>query len=114
MYLWGRLCYHVKNIRRTLRFFKQRHTRGWDDRETWNLDAAFAEWILPRLKRFKVLNNGYPMDLTEESWNELLDVMIEGFTIMASEDKWALSDEQRTKVETAIQVFSVRVHDLWW
>lgn len=29
-------------------------------KETWNLDYTIAKFVLPRLKLFKKLNNGYP------------------------------------------------------
>lgn len=32
----------------------------------------FGKFILPRLKRFKILTNGYPPDMKEEEWNEYI------------------------------------------
>ena len=29
-------------------------------KETWDLDCNIAKYVLPRLKLFKKLNNGYP------------------------------------------------------
>ena len=29
-------------------------------KETWRLDVTLAKYIIPRLKKFKELNNGYP------------------------------------------------------
>ena len=40
-------------FKRSLRFWWQRGTRGWDDSETWGLDGTLARFILPRLQRFK-------------------------------------------------------------
>lgn len=54
--------------------------------ETWNLDIVIAKYIVPRLKLFKKLNNGYPgkdeMD-TSEKWDEALDKMIRTFELLA-------------------------------
>lgn len=36
------------NIKRIMKFFYQRITRGWDDSETWDLDTEFYKWIYPR------------------------------------------------------------------
>ena len=51
-------------------------------KETLNLDYTIAKFVLPRLKLFKKLNNGYPgregME-TEEKGDELLDKMIWSF-----------------------------------
>jgi len=48
------------------KFKEQREERGFDDTEVYNLDSTIARFILPRLKRYKELNNIVPTDLTEE------------------------------------------------
>ncbi|MFQ7494807.1 hypothetical protein [Faecalibacillus intestinalis] len=57
-------------------------------KETWSLDCNIAKYILPRLKLFKKLNNGYPgregME-TEEKWDEALDKMIWSFEQIAND-----------------------------
>jgi len=101
---------------------KQLKTTGISDTETWSLDATIAEFILPRLKRFKVVNSGYPSSLTEKKWNEILDKMIFAF-------EWALADvdisehadlsEKERKLkwkkyEEGMNLFSKYFMDLWW
>ena len=97
------------------RFVQQRKERGWDDSETWSLDFSFAKWIVPRLKRFKELTFCYPVDLTPEQWDNMLDHMIEGFQIIIDEDggQW-LKDEKQHKVQCALKLFHDRFFDLWW
>lgn len=60
-------------------------------KDTWNLDVTFAEFILPRLKLFKKLNNGYPgieeAD-TPEKWDQILDKIILTFEYIIDEDWW--------------------------
>ena len=60
-------------------------------KETWNLDITFAKYIIPRLKKFKKLNNGYPgreeMD-TPEKWDKALDKMIQAFEYVVNEFDW--------------------------
>ena len=57
-------------------------------KETWNLDYTIAKFVLPRLKLFKKLNNGYPgiegME-TEEKWDEALYKMIWSFEQVAND-----------------------------
>lgn len=76
-----------------------RHRKKWlkqqglyvNPKETWNLDITFAKYIIPRLKKFKNLNNGYPgreeMD-TPEKWDEALDKMIQAFEYVVNEFDW--------------------------
>ena len=57
-------------------------------KETLDLDCNIAKYVLPRLKLFKKLNNGYPgregME-TEEKWDEALDKMIWSFEQIAND-----------------------------
>ena len=46
------------------------------DKDTWNLFAVISQFVLPRLKRFKKLTNGYPIGMTEKQWDVILDKMI--------------------------------------
>jgi len=63
-------------------FFKtkwQRMARGYADSDTWNLNDYAADVIYHALLHFKKSTHGHPCDLTEESWNDILDKMINGF-----------------------------------
>ena len=82
---------------------KQKQRKKWlkrrglyiSPRDTWNLDTTIAEFILPRLKLFKKLNNGYPgkeeMD-TPEKWDEALDKMILAFQYLKDWEYWWFND----------------------
>lgn len=50
-----------------------------DQWDTWNMDETLAHIILPMLKQLKVTMHGYPADLTEEEWHEILNKMIFSF-----------------------------------
>ena len=60
-------------------------------KETWNLDKTFARYIIPRLKKFKELSNGYPGDEemdTPEKWDDALDKMIQAFEYVLDYDSF--------------------------
>lgn len=63
--------------------------------DLWSLDITIANFVLPRLKRFKKENIGYPgideMD-TLEKWDEALDKMILAFEYVISWDDWWLDN----------------------
>ena len=40
-------------IRRNIKYWFQRRTRGWSDDECWNLDYSFIKWINSRFKKYK-------------------------------------------------------------
>lgn len=61
-----------------LRLFYQRHTRGWDDSDTWDMDVSFFKWAYSRLKRFKDLTVCYPEEYgSMENWIKELETRIE-------------------------------------
>lgn len=99
---------------RTKRFTKQYEKQGWCDMDTWNLDARFAEWIVPRLRRFIELHNGYPGDLTEQKWKDILAEMLEGFEFMASEDWYGCDKKKHDKALKALKLFGEWAPHLWW
>ena len=103
-------------IKRYIKWFFQRITRGFDDRETWELFYTIAKFLIPRLKRFKEVNNGYPNRLTEQQWDEILDKMIEAFqlSIKEFENGDFIDKEEEEKIEHGLQLFSRYFLHLWW
>lgn len=119
---------------------KKRQRKKWlkqynlyvNPKDTWCLDITIAEFVLPRLKLFKKLNNGYPgiedMD-TPEKWDEALDKMINAFEIITSEDTFyecwsakaitgeeikSILKQQKKEVDEGLQLFAKWFHHLWW
>lgn len=72
--------YVDKTDKRYGKYAKQLKQDGFSDTETWSMDVVFAEFILPRLKRFKEITNAYPGgDMSEKLWDETLGKMIFAF-----------------------------------
>lgn len=103
-------------VRRRIRFFWQRRIRGWDDSVTWGLDRTIATFVLPRLRRFRELNNGFPAGLSEDEWNAMLDDMIYAFDACTKEDceLFDLSKEEWSRVDRGLLVFGAQFRQLWW
>ena len=103
---------------RKIKFFFQRLTRGWDDSDTWSLDYTIAQFVLPRLKRFKELNIGAPSDLTEETWDEILDKMIKAMENTIKQWDEDLTEEETEKMweetEEGHKLFGEYFSGLWW
>ena len=49
------------------------------DYDVWSMDQTLAHIIVPMLRKLKDQTHSYPSDLTEESWDEMLDEMIWAF-----------------------------------
>lgn len=70
--------------------------------------------ILPRLRRFKEVNIGYPGSLTPEAWDEILDKMIAAFAFGASEERWNADQAEYDKHREGLELFAKYFWDLWW
>lgn len=108
--------HRLKLWKRSLRFFWQNLTRGWNDSETWALEHSLAKLILPRLKRFQHLRIGYPADSTEKEWNDNLNEMIWGFEWYANKPWYCVDylDPDAERAYKAIQLFAKHYPMLWW
>ena len=104
------------NAVRPCKHFWQRLTRGFDDSETWSLDSSLATHILPRLKRFREYHRGYPMSMTAESWNAVLDKMIFAFEYHCDEERkyGRNAPGEYEKVEEGLKLFAEYYGNLWW
>jgi hypothetical protein len=105
----------MSDFKRSCKFLWQRLTRGWDDRETWNLDRAFALYILPRLKGFRDMSPTHPHELTPEQWQWVIDQMIFSFEWYATPVcERVESVETYLKVFTGMDLFAKWYGNLWW
>lgn len=108
------LKYRIYNlpyrIRRSIRHFWQRRTRGFDDSELWNLDDTFARWILPRLKAFRATTPSHPHYVSYEEWLQILDDMIYAFETYIDTEYLFETDE---RTERGMNYFIKYIGHLW-
>ena len=107
--------------KRYVRYSIQLRENGFCDPETWSLDNTICRFILPRLIRFKQINNGYPPLLTPKKWDKMLDQMIFTFdwSLNCEDDKYdKLTTIQKNKnwlkYEQGMQIFVKYFRHLWW
>ena len=100
------------------RYKKQRDDRGFDDTETWHLDKSLTLFLIPRLKRFIELNNGFPSGQTEESFNEKLNFILKSFEEYYynenDEVSLELEKERLSNAKKAAALLGEIWFDLWW
>jgi hypothetical protein len=104
----------TRRHRRTLTFFFQRLTRGWDDSDLWSLDQTLSKLILPRLKLFRDNLHGYPVGMTMEEWEQKLDEMIFAHEFLAGEQRWGTySSDLWARVQNGLDLFAKHYCSLW-
>lgn len=88
--------------------------QAFPDADTASLYSTIAMFILPRLKRFKEMNGGYPANSTEEAWGADLDKMIRAFHLTTIEDEdGGLTEEQYAEIDAGLCVFAEHYRELW-
>ena len=100
---------------RETKFSEQRKEVGFDDTETWSLTDTISRFIIPRLKRFKAVNNGVPHGQTEESWDMILDKMVLSFELTCRDSgSRDYTDEERIQLNEGLDLFRKYFFELWW
>jgi|TARA_B110000881_G_scaffold140392_1_gene123778 hypothetical protein len=81
----------------------------WD---TWSMDHSLAHIILPMLKQLKETNYGYPADLTEAKWNDIMDKMIYAFEHKVRDGDMVDTGDQK-KMQEGFRLFGKYYQNLW-
>lgn len=103
------------NFKRSVRYFIQRRTRGFDGSELWTLDYTIAKFAVPRLKAFQDGKHSYPADMTPEEWSECIGHMIYALEICVREgdEVIGIDDADWDRVNRGLELFGTRFRDLW-
>ncbi len=102
------------------KYKKQIEEQGFDDTETWHLDTTLALFLIPRLKRFIQVNNGFPNGETYESYIEKLKFIVKSFEEyylnMYENEKVSLEleKERLNNAKKAVEILSELWFNLWW
>lgn len=86
-------------------------------KELWNLDITIAEFIYPRLKKFKKITVGFPVGCTEEEWDKYLDEMIKAFKILKTDGLHSESydyEKSEEEVKRGLELFVKYYNNLWY
>jgi hypothetical protein len=91
----------------------QRAYRGWADEDTWHLDGYLARIIKESVTYLKSYNNGYPSDLTEKEWNEILSDIIYTFDRIDAQNRLDVIFIDQERVERGWIYFKKHFRSLW-
>lgn len=94
-----------------IRKLVQRAIRGFDDEQLWDMEVTFAEWFLPRLDRYLLIDNHYHSPEELADWEKVR----RGLELLTDQKKMDAVDLDTADayVEEALRLFSLRVRGMW-
>lgn len=99
--------------KREEQFIEQRKTRGFDDSETWSLRDSIGQFILPRLKRYREIIDGFIVN--EDNFYEKIDKAIRAFELLVRDNGALILNEEETKeFNEGLAAYNEIFMGLWW
>jgi len=100
----------------SLKSFIQRGKRGYADQDLWSLDTYLADWLPIAIRDLSRISHGYPTNLTEKKWNDILEKMARGFE--AHNKQFDLEEDMEFKKlkkieKEGIKLFAKYFDSLW-
>ena len=102
---------------------KQRTSIKIHNYDTWSMDDTLALIILPMLVQLKETKHGYPANLTEQEWDDILDEMIWAFEQKCRDDwmadydynKWDQegANAHQERMTNGFRLFGTYFENLW-
>ena len=103
---------------------KERETYGFDQRETWNLDHQFVEWLYSHLKMYDEVNcvdtsyHKFQIGEKELTQQECMDYILAACEtyLIKSKDALPFDEEQKyvEEMQEAIKIWAVILPAMWW
>lgn len=111
----------LRTLKRSIKYWFQRRTRGWSDDETWNLDYEFIKWVNSRFKKYKekaskivdLEFHRFEYEGKEYTQLELIDKVIK----LSNEyiDTNLLSGDKLNSIKDEIfDIFKLIFWTMWW
>jgi hypothetical protein len=95
-----RLIWKIDKLCWSVRYAFQRIYRGYDDRDVFEFYSNFLKRNTKILKDFKKNNTGYPGDLTEDEWDNILQDIIDYLESadedVAFVDNWSIENQKQS------------------
>lgn len=112
------ICFSLtdKKDKRELKFIEQRKEQGFDDSETWSLTDTICHFIIPRLKRFKIVNDGSPARISSlNEWHIIIDKIILSLELVSRDNGNRIwTDTEYQQINEGLDLFREYFLDLWW
>ena len=114
---------YIEHLCLELKWFWQRGTRCYSDRDVWGLYSFHARLMVKMLTSLRKTSHGYPMSSSPKRWDKILSIMIDGFTAVteAEDDFTKYSYPEHIKVwksrakrtKRGLEAFAKHYESLW-
>ena len=96
------------------RFF-QRGSRGYADKDVWGICDYLCEILPPMINKMKSRGVGYPEDLSETQWNNILTAIQDGFESGRKilEIDYTDYEKERKTFDNGMKLFTEYFLNLW-
>jgi len=133
---WGRFS-TPRRIYKEIKWFIQRGSRGWADRDVWSLDWYLNTWMPDALRRLRDTKIGTPFacfpegpeyikpcgnptkeahEIAEKNWDTIINKMIAGFEAahrLNEMSNWDNRDEDQKIFDEGMKLFHEYYFNLW-
>lgn len=111
---WNDITYEIKQKYQVL-------TRGYSDRNVWNMYYDVADLNIKLLTHLRDNSVGHPAELNEKKWNKILTKIIEGFQAVIDKEnlRYGHSTYKKDaakldkKFEEGMELYKVWYRHLW-
>lgn len=116
----------IRTIKRDVKFWFQRRTRGWSDDETWNLSYEFILWLNSRFKKYreqaiKIVDlEYYKFEYKDKIYTQLqvIDKIIELTDYIINNDyyemMWSDIEHLEETKDEIFDLFKISFNVMWW
>lgn len=105
-YIWKKNNSYERRMKKPKKFYNSPRSE-----ECWNVDLAFVEFMIPRLKLFKEdASKMIVYDFT------IIDRILEGFELYKNKYDWTPEncEENYAKFLASMELFKDNIIDFWW
>lgn len=99
--------------RRRMRTIIDRARYGVGVEDTFSFDRYIAGVIAEGVRSIRERSIGYPHELTESEWDEILAEMEHGFRRWADKDSFGDEEARLPEVKRSLKLFKRHFEDLW-
>lgn len=109
-----------KGDKRQKNWKKQRKKYGFDERETWNLDTAFYQWLYPRLRMYNEINCVdataiiYEYKGKEVNLQWCIDRMLKRLKYILVVGELDDFEKYHNSIDEVLDLFRMCLPALWW